>query len=118
MAVMHWKVHVDANDVEFVLCSAPDRLPNPEQISPDGLTADVVPKMKENTSTWATHQDNFKKRVTHIWMLDFNCCKDFLPTASGIEQLVHSFFRNDPYFPRPLAKSAKNQHLWKVFRDR
>jgi hypothetical protein len=32
-----------------------------------------------------------------------------------MKQLVTSFFRNDPYFPRPYVKLEKDRELWKTF---
>ncbi|KAF1959213.1 hypothetical protein CC80DRAFT_523935 [Byssothecium circinans] len=118
MAILHWAVHIDGNDVEFVLGSAPNRIPDPAQIISKPLTAAQVNKMAPNTSTWSAHLADFKRRITHMWMLDFNRCKDFCPNEEGLEQLVHSFFRNDPYFPRPLAELSKDRELWAVWSDR
>ena len=36
----------------------------------------------------------------------------------GVDTAVKAFFKNDPYYPRPLGDNAKDQQLWKVFRDR
>ncbi|KAG9194030.1 hypothetical protein G6011_04065 [Alternaria panax] len=100
LAIMHWACQSDANDVEFVL----------ENLSPS-----TIASMKPNTSTWDAALKNFHRRTTHIWMLDFNRCAAFAPGTEGLKQLVHSFFRNDPYFPRPHAQLEKYQHLWDVF---
>ncbi|KAH9871632.1 hypothetical protein J1614_005887 [Plenodomus biglobosus] len=116
LAVMHWACHLDANDVEFVLGSSPEYTADPALILTKSLSVKYVSGMKPNTSTWTAHLDNFKKRTTHIWMLDFNRCAEFQPSQSGLQQLVQAFFRNDPYFPKPLATLVKDQQLWSCFR--
>ncbi|PSN66029.1 hypothetical protein BS50DRAFT_469831, partial [Corynespora cassiicola Philippines] len=117
LAIVHWGAHLDADDVEFVLGSAPIRATDTAFIPTPKLSAKDLKNQKRNTSTWSTHVDNFRYRVTHLWMLDFNRCKEFSPSKSGLEQLVNAFFKNDPYYPRPLAKSQKDQQLWQAFKD-
>ncbi|KAF2194856.1 hypothetical protein K469DRAFT_469735, partial [Zopfia rhizophila CBS 207.26] len=118
LAVMHWRVGIDANDVEFVLGSAPYRVANPAQIISKPPTVKQIKSMPPNTSTWASHNDDFKRQITHIWLLDFNRCEDFFLNQSGIEKLVAAFFRNDPYYPRPHGATTKDQNLWATFRNR
>ncbi|KAF2737693.1 hypothetical protein EJ04DRAFT_591237, partial [Polyplosphaeria fusca] len=118
LTVMHWAVKTDANDVEFVLGSAPDRTALPERILPKTYTAAELRKMKPNTSTWADHFDDFKHSTTHIWMLDFNRCEEFTPDEAGMQQIVQAFFQNDPYFPRPPAELPQDQELWDTFAAR
>ena len=115
LAIMHWACQLDANDVEFVLGSAPDYIAEPHLIQPENIPPGVIAKMKPNTSTWDASLKNFHKRTTHIWMLDFNRCATFTPDQKGLEKLVHSFFRNDPYFPRPCAESDQDKELWNFF---
>ncbi|KAF2848261.1 hypothetical protein T440DRAFT_536958 [Plenodomus tracheiphilus IPT5] len=116
LAMMHWACHLDANDVEFVLGSAPEYTAEPALILTKPLSIQQVSSMKPNTSTWNAHLADFKRRTTHIWMLDFNRCAEFQPGQSGLQQLVHAFFRNDPYFPKPLAALVRDQQLWTCFR--
>ncbi|KAL1798440.1 hypothetical protein ACET3X_002477 [Alternaria dauci] len=115
LAIMHWACQLDGNDVEFVLGSAPDYVAEPHLFQQENLSPNMIAKMKPNTSTWDAALKNFHKRTTHIWMLDFNRCATFAPTQDGLKQLVHSFFRNDPYFPRPHAELEKDQYLWDAF---
>lgn len=112
LAIMHWKAGNDANDVEFVLGSKP--LQANWRVVP-GSTAS-----EEQTSTWEQESDipNFRKRTIHLWLLDFNRCAKMPKNSKGIEQAVDRFFRNDPYYPRPLQQRSKDQELWKVFCDR
>ncbi|KAF9695289.1 hypothetical protein EKO04_006722 [Ascochyta lentis] len=115
LAWMHWACRLDANDVEFVMGSAPDSSADPHLIVPKPLASIHVDKMKPNTSTWNAHINDFKKRQIHIWMLDFNRCRTFHP--SDLTPLVTAFFLNDPYYPRPHSTNSRDQHLWTVFRE-
>jgi len=115
LAVMHWRVVIDANDVEFVLGSAPTRTTFPAVVP---LTPAEVNSMPKNTSTWASPFENFKRRTVHLWMLDFDRCKDMSLDKKGVEQAVAAFFRNDPYYPRPHRKNLQDQNIWALFRDR
>lgn len=88
LAILHWGAHIDAYDVEFVLGS--------EALS----------------KTEAT---------TRIWVLDFNLCSRFdeevaieHPTRV-IDQLVDSFFENDPYYPHPGSDGEVERQLWNAF---
>ncbi|KAJ4338716.1 hypothetical protein N0V95_007987 [Ascochyta clinopodiicola] len=114
LAVMHWACRLDANDIEFVVGSAPDISAEPNLIVPKPLTSVDINKMKPNTSTWNAHTNDFKKRQIHIWMLDFNRCRPFQP--SNLTPLVDAFFVNDPYYPRPHSTNPKDQDLWTLFR--
>jgi hypothetical protein len=108
LALMHWGVEIDANDVEFVLGSAPDQILSSAPIKNKSFAAAQISKMKPNTSTWAAHHNDFKRRHTHIWLLDFNKCATFLKTRPGLEQLVQAFYINDPYYPRLHSNLLKD----------
>ncbi|KAK4207902.1 zinc finger protein-domain-containing protein [Rhypophila decipiens] len=98
LADIHWGAGVDAFDVEFVLGGR----------RTVGLYA--------NTDGAAD-----------LWLLDFNLCSRFnLDELLGdqhdglVEQLVHAFFANDPYYPRPRTQGEKGCEegdisLWQVF---
>ncbi|KAI9774716.1 MAG: hypothetical protein M1839_001677 [Geoglossum umbratile] len=116
LAVMHWHVRIDADDVEFVLGSAPTRSTIPTLRKPLML-ADIC-SMPKNTSTWASSFENFKYRTVHMWMIDFDRCKDISMDREGVEQAVTSFFKNDPYYPRPYGQTSRDQKLWATFKDR
>ncbi|KAF7550421.1 hypothetical protein G7046_g8021 [Stylonectria norvegica] len=103
LAVMHWDAHTDAYDVEFVLGSE-------------------APYVSSLANTSATAPD-LKSRAARIWVLDFNLCSqweevDTLEQPEAvINQLVHAFFENDPYYPLPLMENLTDHKLWVVFRD-
>ncbi|KAM0350703.1 hypothetical protein ACHAPU_003197 [Fusarium lateritium] len=89
LAILHWSVFIDAYDVEFVLGS--------EVVSETEVT-------------------------TRIWVLDFNLCSLFDEEtaiehpAEVIDQLVISFFENDPYYPRPTADGEVERQVWDAFK--
>jgi hypothetical protein len=102
LAIMHWAAHINAYDVEFVMGSEPWHVSTPD------LGAGV----------------RFSKRLTRIWVLDFNLCNR-LPMGrleepgvadSILAMLVLAFFENDPYYPLPLAEAPEDQDLWEEFR--
>ena len=103
LAILYWKAHIDANDVEFVL-APPPRL---------------------------DHSQGFKEPLAHntvikshslgehvVWILDFDCCKPISLDEMGVDQAVTAFYKNDPYYPRPKRGDLGDQTLWTVFKDR
>jgi hypothetical protein len=118
LAIMHWACHIDGNDVEFVLGSSPDVSAQPHMIFAKPLTVQQISALPVDTSTWNAHLNDFKERTTWIWMLDFNRCKSFAKdTNELLMQLLHSFFANDPYFPRPFPSQHRDAFLWTTFRN-
>ncbi|KAF2242043.1 hypothetical protein BU26DRAFT_584940 [Trematosphaeria pertusa] len=100
LAVLHWKVGVDANDIEFVLGSTPEISPAP--------SATEIQNAGKDTSA-AYYVSDFKHRTVSMWLLDFNLCAKFSKDPSGLKKIVDGFWWNDPYYPRPSDK------LWDVF---
>lgn len=75
--IMHWIGEVDANDVEFVLApQGPNEAAN-----------------EADTSLQLGKHD--------IWVLDYDLCRRMTMDLEGINRAALSFWRNDPYFPRP-----------------
>lgn len=111
LAIMHWKVKIDAANVEFVLGGQPhpDRkahykyeqilgLRNPHSI-PSEVQSGVI--------------------RMHMWLLDFNQCQPIQMDVAGVDQAVKRFFDNDPYYPRPpVHPDSKDMELWEFFVDR
>lgn len=103
LAVLYWKAHIDANDVEFVLAPPPssDRaVPTNEALAPQSIIS----------------SDTLGEHV--VWMLDFDCCRRMPLDEKGVEQAVEAFYRNDPFYPRPRQGNSKDQALWTFFKDR
>jgi hypothetical protein len=113
LAMLHWGVSVDANDVEFVLGSTPSwtsRQPGPNwrDLHHDRMNAGdhrleatyVVPRNGQCS----------------VWLLDFNQCKEFKHDEAGVKQLVDGFWWNDPYYPRPVFSDKRDEKLWCHFK--
>lgn len=96
LADLYWRVHVDANDMEFVL--APRREDGAGQ--PEGHPSDET---VINSQTLGEHV---------VWILDFDCCREMSMDENGVKQAVRAFYRNDPYYPRPGCE------LWTIFKER
>ena len=109
LALLHWVAKIDADDVEFVLGSAPTQMhsqvPDPEELT----------NLPVNSTTIGPV--DFQRRAVHIWLLDFNKCNLMSMDEKGTDNAVKAFFKNDPYYPRPPGDNARDQQLWKVFRD-
>jgi len=108
LAVCHWRAKVDANDVEFVLGSAPTAL-NFGHITSHQLAN--MPKMK------STYPQQLYKRTTHLWMLDFDKCNSIEMSDAGVDQAVKAAEDNDPYFPKPHKQQVEDQWLWEHFKS-
>ncbi|MCJ1449238.1 MAG: hypothetical protein MMC23_009758 [Stictis urceolatum] len=106
----HWKAHLDANDVEYVLESSPAMKSAP--------SAAEIRKMLVCESEGASPWLEFTKRYVHMWLLDFNECKEFELDQDGLRLICDGFWRNDPYYPRPGSDHANDVELWNLFRDR
>jgi len=112
LVICHWRAKVDANDVEFVLGSAPTTL------NFGHITSRQLADMPKMTSTYPDHlYNNFKKRTTHLWILDFDKCHEMDVSDCGIEQAVKAAEDNDPYYPKPHKQLAEDQQLWKHFKE-
>lgn len=114
LAVMHWEARIDADDVEFVLGSSPTFSAPVRE-----LDLAVILAMQKPTSTLnlTNSAPNFCRRQVHMWLLDFNLCSSISMDEEGVDKAVKAFYKNDPYFPRPLAEASRDQQLWKTFRD-
>lgn len=94
LALMHWDVRCDARGVEFAFGTSVK--PNPEvQLSHD------LPEILRKT--------------VHVWLFDFNQCRDMTMDKNGIARAVDAFWENDPYYPRPNSWDEKDENLWQFF---
>ena len=96
LAILYWKAHIDANNVEFVLAPPPttsQSLASSSVIKSEALGEHVV------------------------WILDFDCCKSIPLDEKGVEQAVEAFYRNDPYYLRPKSSNGEDITLWTAFKD-
>ena len=109
LAMLHWAVGVDANDVEFVLGMAPEVRQQPSRSELRDMGPDD-PWFREFVI-------DFRRRRIGVWLLDFNQCATFKHDEAGLKQLVDGFWRNDPYYPRPGSRHKRDRRLWKVFKE-
>ncbi len=95
---------MDADDVEFVLGSAPTEV---------SLTVQEISQLSPNTADETVL--NFKKRAVHHFLLDFNNCAPITMNEEGMIKAKQSFYNNDPYFPRPKIPGTEDADLWDIF---
>ena len=109
ISLLHWHVHVDGNDVEFVLGRAPTqcqfKLPSAAKLR----AVDDYVESEQLRGGLTCHQ-----RATHVWMIDFDKCNGIEMDEDGVDLAVDAFIRNDPYFPRPNV----DPDLWQFFVNR
>lgn len=122
LAVIHWAANVDAYDIEFVLGSERDIPTYSRDISLAlNLSTEDIASMTPHTDLEAMLAANTKRRITSMWVLDFNLCSMWEEKASLddsdalISHLVIVFFENDPYYPLPLAEHDLDKELWETF---
>ncbi|EME39151.1 hypothetical protein DOTSEDRAFT_75038 [Dothistroma septosporum NZE10] len=108
LSILHWGAQLDANDVEFVLGSAP-------LVKVPPSAADYKKRGPEDAK-YIGQNFNLHARAVGLWLLDFNECQAYPENGEGLAQLVKGFWFNDPYYPRPFSDSAKDEQLWQVFR--
>ncbi|KAK3117225.1 hypothetical protein LTR53_001652 [Teratosphaeriaceae sp. CCFEE 6253] len=110
LAVMHWRVECDADDVEFVLAgiSLKDR----------DMTAEEFNCLTPQTTTMLQPEEIALKRpLMQLWMLDSNRVRVIEDDTLRVEAAVSASYRNDPYFPRPLGDNLADQQFWEVFNE-
>ncbi|KAK1975812.1 zinc finger protein-domain-containing protein [Colletotrichum cereale] len=118
LAVMHWAVHCDAFDVEFVLGS-PSRArtgygPSADK-SPSGIRTTWNQEPGDETNPQCL------EKAVKVWLLDFNQVGKITLDEDGAEKAVRGFWDNDPYYPRPdmegNGSSTVEAKLWGAFKD-
>ncbi|EPE05842.1 exodeoxyribonuclease iii xth [Ophiostoma piceae UAMH 11346] len=88
LGLIHWKAKTDARDIEFALGSSATRI---------------------------SGNDNFERRQTRLFVLDFNQVRDITMDDAGVELAVQAFSINDPYYPRPHGCTRVEKELWNSF---
>jgi len=114
LAVLHWHAKIDAKDVEFVLGSSPIE----EQKVRNEVDIARVMSMRPHTSTYeeATHtKANFTRRITSLWMLDFDDCGDITRDTAGVDKAVKAFLETNFYCPKPNTGNPFIENTWKDF---
>lgn len=143
LAVLHWRVGTDGDDVEFVLggCTAPSPPPSPHSsLAVDGQQQQQEKHTPEDEAVDKASRVAQKWCSMGIWLLDFNQCSivSFSPTSplpshsaddnedngsdnkveEGLKKLVNGFRWNDPYYPRPGSTDSRDRKLWGMFKER
>ncbi|KAK3378996.1 zinc finger protein-domain-containing protein [Lasiosphaeria ovina] len=117
LAVLHWHTKIDAMDVEFVIGSSPAE----EQSIRVEIDASRASSLPPQTSTYeeAKHSRvDFTKRVTALWMIDFDDCNDIAMNSSGVDMAVKAFLDTNFYCPRPETGDAYIDTLWTMFSEK
>jgi hypothetical protein len=121
LAIIHWAVNVDAYDIEFVLGSEGDVTYTRDISQVLNLTLEQISTMETYTDLEALMMVNFPQRTTRLWVLDFNPCNTWKEETAWkhpevlVNQLVVSFFENDPYYPLPPMDIDVDKDLWEIF---
>ncbi|KAK1998399.1 hypothetical protein LX36DRAFT_710905 [Colletotrichum falcatum] len=77
--------------------------------------------MQPQTSTYekTTHTGfDFTKRVTSLWMIDFDDCHDITMDEAGVNKAVSAFLETNHYCPKPNTGNPFIESLWKDFSTR
>ncbi|KAK2591965.1 hypothetical protein QQS21_010337 [Conoideocrella luteorostrata] len=117
MAVLHWHTRIDGNDVEFVLGSSPMQ----EQQVRGRMDLHTLNSYTGPTSNYEkiTHsRADFAKRLTSLWMIDFDDCSDISMNQDGVEKAVKAFVDTNHYCPRPNSGNNFIQQAWYEFGKR
>ena len=114
LAVLHYHTKIDAMDIEFVLGSSPLDDQNVRRRIPlNKLMSAEEPK---STFGYVTNSSpNFARRVTSLWLLDFDACRDISLDQAGVDLACKAFVETEAYFPRPHSLDDVAQELWKLF---
>ena len=117
LAVLHWHTKIDAMDVEFVLRSSPQEDQKVRRRIPlETIMSSDTPK---SMFEYVTNSNvNFIKRVTSLWLLDFDACTDITMDHAGVDKACKAFIETDPYCPRPRERDEFSQQLWNNFGSR
>ena len=117
LAVLHWHTKIDAMDIEFALGSSPRDDQNDRRRIP--LQKLVNTNMPTSTFEHVTNSNpNFAKRVTSLWLLDFDACADITMDQAGVNMACKAFVETDAYFPRPQSLENFAKQLWNSFGNR
>lgn len=106
-----------AMDIEFALGSSPQDDQNDRRRIP--LQKLVNTNMPTSTFEYVTNSDpNFAKRVTSLWLLDFDAWADITMDQAGVNMACKAFVETDAYFPRPQSLENFTKQLWNSFGNR
>ena len=117
LAVLHWHTKIDAMDIEFALGSSPQDDQNDRRRIP--LQKLMIPNIPASTFGFVTNSNpNFAKRVTTLWLLDFDACADISMDQAGGNMACKVFVETNAYCPRPHSSENFTKQLWNSFGNR
>lgn len=115
LAILHFRAHVDAHDIEFVFGTAPTPMHNNCPPSWE------LEKMAQNSTVIPSAKGlNFHGRVVHLWMLDFNRVSKIPDQGVFVEMALKGFAdQSKAYYPRPRFhdNDPNDTRNWKRFKS-
>ena len=98
LAVLHWHTKIDAMDTEFALGSSPQDDQNDRRRIP--LQKLMITNIPTITFEYVTNSNpNLAKRVTSLWLLDFDACADISMDQAGVNMACKAFAETDASCP-------------------
>lgn len=118
LAVLHWHTKIDGMDIEFLLGSTPAEEQKVRRSMPLELL--LTSKGPKSTFEYITNSNvDFTRRVTNLWLLDFDACSGISMDEIGVEKACKAFLETEPFFPRPVERDLDPEaaDLWSAFGD-
>ncbi|KAF3803144.1 hypothetical protein GCG54_00011813 [Colletotrichum gloeosporioides] len=119
LCVMHWNAWVDGYGIKFVLGGQP----KPPKMASSATAGKKAAASKDTDSAPQQTQPAYDANLAQLWVLDFDLCSTWdrermcrFPREL-VEQLVRTFFENDPYYPRPYTENEEEEELWEEFSE-
>lgn len=119
LAVLHWHTKIARMDIEFLLGSTPAEEQKVRRSMPlELLLTSEGPK--SNFEYITNSNVDFTRRVTSLWLLDFDACSGISMDELGVEKACKAFFETEPFFPRPVERKLDPEaaDLWSAFGNR
>ena len=104
-------------DIEIVLGSSPQSDQNDQRRIPREKI--VRAGLPQSTFEYVTNSSpNLAKRVTSLWLLDFDACTDISTDQAGVDKACKAFVETDAFWPQPHGSDVFSQQLWSSFGNR
>ena len=113
LAVLHWHTKIDGMDIEFLLGSTPAEEQKVRRSIPLQLL--LTSEGPKSTFEYITNSNvDFSRRVTNLWLLDFDACSGISTDELGVEKACKAFLETEPFFPRPEERNLDPEaaDLW------
>jgi hypothetical protein len=112
LALMHWRAHVDACGVEFVLGGVPGDDGASRPALDERWLVETLPRWQQGQWSHMSSTSSvidLKGQRTCMWLLGFSQCQKIAMDDDGVKKAVEAYFLNDPYYPRPPQRLYKPQ---------